>query len=148
MYANQRTIRRGMTVLTAMVLAFLASQTSRAEEKPTVPSKPVFFVSGGPCSRMWSLIGTYETANAAIKAAEKYKAETKYHVQVSTGVGGFESIMKSPVSYSIYRQGIRCGNWFLHSTVESQQKVDEILKRMDKPFQPLELVLHYAPTKL
>jgi hypothetical protein len=142
MNANKRTV---LTILAAGLIALAAAEAARAEEKPTVPEKTTFKVYGGSCSRSWRLLGTYENANDALRAAQKFRGEDKIRrVEVTTG-NGDGLLLGNPTSFSVYRQGARCGNWFLTTTVESRQKADELMKSGTTDLQPLALVLHYPP---
>jgi hypothetical protein len=129
-----------------MALAFLTAEAGRADEKPSEGGKQTFNVYGGACSRSWRLLGTYENADAALKAAAKFRTTNKFRVEVTTGQGS-GSVHGRPIAYSVYSRGIRCGNWRIQETVKDRQKADDIVKSFANDLQSLEVVLHYAPVQ-
>jgi hypothetical protein len=144
---HERTFRTSLMILGAGLLALLATESTRSDEKATDPAKPAFKVYGGQCTRSWRLLGTYDNAHNACKAARKFRTEDKMRAEVTTGNGVGSILGGTPTSYSVYQRGIRCGNWLLHSTVDSRQKAEEIMKGFNKDLQPTELVYHFAPAK-
>jgi hypothetical protein len=141
-------IRTNLSLLAVLVvLAAPALGTANETPKPEKiePLKEKFYVYGGGCSRSIRLQGTYENLQDAFAAAETYRTKEKLRfVTVRTGAHKEDYFGDRATQYKVYRRGIRCGNWFLHATVESAAKAKEMADKLRTELSPVEIVGHYA----
>jgi hypothetical protein len=141
-------IRTNLSLLAVLAtLAAPAPGTANERPKPekVEPSKEKFYVYGGGCSRSIRLRGTYENINDAFAAAETYRAkENLRFVTVRTGAHGKDYFGDRATQYRVYRRGIRCGNWFLHATVEGAGQAKEMADKLKTEHSPVEIVGYCA----
>ncbi len=129
------------------ILAVPALGTANETSKPAKieASKEKFYVYGGGCSRSISLQGTYENLKDAFAAAETCRTKKKLKfVTVRTGAHEKDYFGNGATQYRVYRRGIRCGNWFLHATVDSAAKAKELADKLKTEHSPVEIVGYYA----
>jgi hypothetical protein len=140
-------IRKKLCLLAVMAtLAAPALGPANEKTKPEKgqPAKEKFYVYGGGCSRSIRLQATYDTIKDAFAAAETYRTKKKLRfVTVRTGAHAKDYFGNGAAQYKVYRRGIRCGNWFLHATVDSAAKAKEMADKLKTKLSPVEIVGHY-----
>src|SRR5581483_5971807 len=117
-------IRKSLFVLALSLLGAVpagAQESRKSEEKPAVRASEVFHVYAGTCSRSRRLLGTYESADAACRAAGKFRNEGKeMGVDVTTGTDGDGYIGKKLAEYRVYVDP--CKGFWLHATSDKADR--------------------------
>jgi hypothetical protein len=141
-------IRTNLSLVAVLVIlvapALGTANESARREKPEL-AKEKFYVYGGGCSRSIQLRGTYENLKDAFAAAETFRTKQKLKfVTVRTGAHDKDYFGSSATQYRVYIRGARCGNWFLHATVQSADKAKEMADKLKTEHAPVEIVGYYA----
>jgi hypothetical protein len=140
-----RTILSLLAVLTFLAVATVGTAREPAPRKKTEPPKEKYYVYGGNCSRSIGLKGTYETLDEAFAAAEKFRTGGMKWLTVRTGETSAKDYFgASATQYQVYCRSPRCGNWFLHATVQSADKAKGMAEKLKTQFSPVEIVGLYA----
>ncbi|HKB35322.1 MAG TPA: hypothetical protein VKD72_02645 [Gemmataceae bacterium] len=135
-----------VAVLAILVAPALGAANESARREKTEPAKEKYYVYGGGCSRSIELRGTYDNLNDAFAAAETFRTKQKMNwVTVRTGAHDKDYFGSSATQYRVYVRRIRCGNWVLHSTVQSADKAKEMADKLKTERSPVEIVGYHAP---
>jgi hypothetical protein len=140
-----RTTRSLFTVLALVAFPALSFADWNFKPKP-------FHVYGGNCSRSIGLRGSYATVEEAITAAAKLQTEKELkHVTIRTGdMAALKAdyFGRGAAEYQVYRRGVRCGIWSVHSTLSDADKVTALIKELETRLSPVAIVSVYkAKTK-
>lgn len=112
-------------------------------DKELAAQKKAFMVHGGRSLRTFQLLGKYDSAQEAIRAADKFRADGLIQVEVSTGHDQNTIHMEDCVmSYSVYRNP--CKGYVEHAKTDSLKKAQEMAGQFKKDGEAVEIVYHRA----
>lgn len=135
--------------LAAVALAWMASHASAGcralpeIKKPEVAKKETYLVQSTGCRGYRRVLGKYDTAQEAIRAAEKFRAEKNSNVAVSTGNETDALLFPvSAASFTVYRNP--CKGFVEHAKADSLKKALEMAEQIKKDGEAVEIVYHFA----
>jgi hypothetical protein len=141
---------RSKTVIRTTILALatftLTAAMGRTAEQPKPGDKEGFHVYRITPRRITQkLLGVYASPQEAFEFAAKHRAAGGGGIEVTTGSEGKEALPALPVLYHVYSRPCSRSAWQRQGIYGDYKKVEEVIKKLEKEGEKVEIVRDYAP---